>query len=220
MSAKLTVVATAGLVSGAGAVWLAEHSSYSRPTEPSATLTVIVGASLFVSGLLTWRRRPDNRLGPVMIGTGFAWFASLLVEAHAPWLFTIGEAVQYLFIAGFIYILLSFPSGRLRTTLDRGLVTVAVVLALGLQLAAMLYGNKTGLRCSLCPNNVMRAFAANALALGILDWQRVLGGALALLVIVLVAVRWTRATRPERRAAAPVLLAGTVARQAARQSHR
>jgi signal transduction histidine kinase len=211
MNARLTVVATAGLVTGAGAVWLAAHSSYDRPTEPSATLTVIVGTSLFVSGLLTWRRRPDNRLGPVMIGTGFAWFASLLVEAHAPWLFTIGEAVQYLFIAGFICILLSFPSGRLRTTLDRALVAVAIVLALGFQLAAMLFGTKTGLRCSFCPNNVMRVFADNARALGILDWQRVLGGALALLVIVLVVARWTRATRPERRAAAPVLLAGTVA---------
>jgi signal transduction histidine kinase len=57
----------------------------------------------------------------------------------------------------------------------------------------------------------MRLFADNTLALGILNWQRVLGGALALAVIVLVLARWTGATRPERRAAAPVLLAGTFA---------
>ena len=210
MSAKLSLVATAGLLAGAGAVWLAAHSSDNRPTEPGVTLTVVVGASLLVSGLLSWRRRPDNRLGPVMIATGFAWFASLLVEAHTPWLFTIGEAVQYLWIAGFVCILVSFPSGRLNS-LDRGLVAAIVVLALGFQLAAMLFGNKTGLRCTLCPSNELRAFANNTRAERILDLQRILGGALALAVISLLVVRRTRASRPRRRAAEPVLPAGILA---------
>jgi signal transduction histidine kinase len=210
MSARLSLVATAGLLAGGGAVWLAAHSSYNRPTEPGVALTVVVGASLFVSGLLSWRRRPDNRLGPVMIATGFAWFASLLVEAHTPWLFTIGEAVQYLWIAGFICILVSFPSGRLNS-LDRGLVAAIVVLALGFQLAAMLFGDKTGLRCTLCPSNEMRVFANNTRAEHILDLQRILGGSLALAVISLLIVRRTRASRPRRRAAEPVLPAGILA---------
>jgi signal transduction histidine kinase len=211
MSARLTLVTVAGLLAGAGAFWLAAHSAQNRPTEPGEALTVVVGASLFVSGLLSWRRRPENRLGPLMVCTGFAWFASLLVSAHAAWLFTIGEAVQYLFIAGFIYILLSFPSGRLRTILDRGLVAVAMTLALGFQLAAMLFGDQFGLRCSACPGNLMQAFANNARAGTILDLQRILGGALAFAVICVVAARWARASRPERRAAAPVLLAGSFA---------
>jgi signal transduction histidine kinase len=211
MSAKLTLLAVAGLLAGVGAFSLATNGAAYRPTEPSGTFTLIVGASLFVSGLLSWQRRPDNRLGPLMVCTGFAWFASLLVEAHAAWLFTVGEAVQYLFVAGFIYILLSFPSGRLRTTLDRGLVAVAIVLAFGFQLAAMLFGDQTGLRCSECPSNVMRVVANDRRAGGILDLQRIFGAALALAVISLVVARWARASRPERRAAAPVLFAGSVA---------
>jgi signal transduction histidine kinase len=211
MSVRLTPLAVAGLLAGAGAYSLAANGAGDRPTEPSGTLTLIVGASLLVSGLLSWQRRPDNRLGPVMVATGFAWFASLLVEAHTAWPFTIGEAVQYLFIAGFIYVVLSFPSGRLRTRLDRGLVAAAVVLALGFQLAAMLFADQRGLRCDACPSNVARVVANDARAGRILDLQRILGAALAFSVISLVVARWLRASRPERRAAAPVLLAGSIA---------
>jgi hypothetical protein len=210
MSARLSLIATAGLVTGAGAVWLAAHSSTSRPTEPGVTLTVVVGVSLFVSGLLSWRRRPDSRLGPVMVATGFAWFAKTLVEANTASLFTIGEAIQYLWIVGFICILVSFPSGRLNS-LDRGIVAAAVVLAFAFQLAAMLCGDGTGLNCTDCPSNVMRVSTDDALAEHILDWQRILAGALALGVIALLVIRRQRASRPTRHAADPVLLVGVVA---------
>jgi hypothetical protein len=76
-------------------------------------LTLLVGASLLGTGLASWRARPESRLGPVMVLAGFAWFASQLSEAFSPLLYTIGAAVQYVFVAGFIYVLLSFPSGRL-----------------------------------------------------------------------------------------------------------
>jgi signal transduction histidine kinase len=210
MSARLGLVATAGLVAGVGAVLLAAHSSYSRPTEPGVTLIVVVGASLLVSGLLSWRRRPENRLGPVMVATAFVWFASMLVEADTAWLFTIGEAIQYAWIAGIVCILVSFPSGRM-IWIDRVLVAAIVVLALGLQLVAMLFGDKAGLRCSGCPSNTMRVSSNNALALDIQHWQRVGGGALAVAVIALLIVRRTRASQPRRRAAEPVLPAGIVA---------
>lgn len=210
MSAKIGLVAAAGLVACVCAVLLAAQSSVSRPTEPSVALVAVVGASLFVSGLLTWLRRPENRLGPVMIATGFVWFASLLVEADTPWLFTVGEAIQYAWIAGIICILVSFPSGRMNW-IDRVLVGAAVTFAVGFQLVAMLFGDKTGLRCSGCPSNGMRVTANNTLALDIQDWQRIGGGALAVAVIALLVVRRTRASRPRRRAAEPVLPAGIVA---------
>lgn len=207
MNVRLSLVATAGLLAGAGAVWLAAHSSPTRPPEPDAALTAVVGASLLISGLLSWRRRPDNRLGPVMIGTGFAWFASLLVEAPPPWLYTIGEAVRYLFIVGFVYIFVSFPSGRL-SRLDRGLVALALVFAFGFQLATMLVGNKAALLCSQCPNNAMRVVAEDTLARHIQDARSLLTPAFGLGLVSLLIIRWTRASRPQRRAAEPVLPAG------------
>jgi putative ABC transport system permease protein len=62
-----------------------------------------------------------------------------------------------------LYLLLAFPSGRLSSSLDRGLIAATAVL-LGLQLLAMLYGNKAGLRCPGCPDNLMQAFNNNTRA--------------------------------------------------------
>jgi signal transduction histidine kinase len=210
MRARLSLVALAGLVAGGGAVWLATMSSVHRPTEPGPVLTLVVGASLVGSGLGAWRAWPENMVGPVMVVTGFAWFAGLLTEAPSPLPYTIGDLVQYVWIAGFIYLLLCFPSGRLPGAIDRGLVALALVLAVGVELAAMLYGNKTGLRCSACPNNLLHAFSNEARAQRLLGLQRIGGGVLALSTISVLGLRWLRASPPQRRAVTPVLVAGTL----------
>ncbi len=157
------MVAGAGVLAGIGTVWLASHQPSGRPTEPGPVLTLLVGVSLVGSGLASWRARPENRLGQIMVFTGFAWFSAQLVEASAPWLYTIGLTVQSVFIVGLAYLLLSFPSGRLARRLDRGLVAAGAALTVGLQLLAMLYGNKAGLGCPSCTDNLVRVFANNAL---------------------------------------------------------
>ena len=209
MKAKLALVGCAGVVAAVPAVWLAAHQPPHRPTEPGAVLTFLVGGSLLGSGLGSWRARPDNRLGPVMALTAFAWFAAQLSEASSPALYTIGTAVQYLFIAGFVYVLLSFPSGALHGSLDRVLVASALALALGLQVVAMLWGNKSGLRCSAsCPDNLLRVLEDNGRALWLLGLQRAIGGALTVTAAVLQVTRWWRGGAAQRRAQAPVLVAG------------
>jgi signal transduction histidine kinase len=206
--AKLSLVAAAGALAGAGAVWLAAHQPSGRPTEPGPALTLLVGVSLLGCGLASWRARPQNRLGRIMVLTGFAWFAAQLVEASAAWLNTIGLAVQSVWIIGLVYLLLSFPSGRLQGRLDRGLVLTGVLAGLGSQLLAMLYGSKTGLRCPGCANNLLQVFHDNHKAQGWLGLQRLVGAILIVTVIVLLARRWLRASAPQRRAVAPVLVAG------------
>jgi signal transduction histidine kinase len=207
MKPKLWAVAGAGVAAMAGAVYLAANQRSSRPTEPDAVLTVVLGASLLGSGLASWRARPENRLGPVMVLTAFGFFASQLTEATPAWMYTLGTAVQYLWIIGFLYLLLTFPSGRLSGRLDRWLMG-AVVALLCLPLLAMLDGNKAGLRCADCPNNLIQIVHNNREALNLLNLQRLLGSALLLAIVVLLIVRWARATSARRRAVAPVLLAG------------
>ena len=209
MRAKLFLLVPAALAAGAGATWLAAHAGANRPTEPGPYLTLLVGASLIGSGLASWQARPDNRLGPMMVLTGFAWFAGLFSEATSAPLYTVGVAVEYVFIAGFVYVVLSFPSGKLRGTLDRVLVGVALAVALGLQVAAMLFGNGKGLRCGGgCGDNLIQVFHDNGLAIALLDLQRLLGAALTLTALSLLTMRWMRASRPERREVTWVLLAG------------
>jgi len=209
MRAKLFLLVPAALVAGAGATWLAANAGANRPTEPGPYLTLLVGASLIVCGLASWHARPENRLGPMMVLTGFVWFAGLLSEATDAPLYTVGVAVEYVFVAGFVYIVLSFPSGQLRGMLDRVLIVVAVAGALGLQVAAMLFGSGRGLRCGGgCGDNLIQVFHDNGLAVALLDVQRVLGAALTLTALSLLTIRWMRASRPERRELTWVLLAG------------
>jgi hypothetical protein len=66
-------------------------------------VAVLVGWSLIGSGLVA-----------AMIFTGFAWFASLLSDAQNPVLFMFGEVVYPFYYAGFLYLILWFPSGQLR----------------------------------------------------------------------------------------------------------
>jgi signal transduction histidine kinase len=208
MKAKLSVVAGAGVLAGLGAVWLAAHQIPGRPTEPGPVLTLLVGVSLLGCGLASWRAGPENRLGQIMVLTGFAWFAAQLVEASAPWLNTIGLAVQSVWIIGLVWLLLSFPSGRLTGRLDRALVATGIAAGLGLQLLAMLYGNKAGLRCSGCANNLLQVAHANQRALGLLNLERLVGAVLIVSIIALLIRRWLRASAAQRRAVAPVLVAG------------
>jgi signal transduction histidine kinase len=208
MKAKLSGVAAAGVLAGAGAVWLAAHPQPTGPSEPGAILTLVVGASLLGCGLASWQSRPENRIGPIMVFTSFAWFAAQLSQSPTPWVYTIGTAVQSVWGVGLVYLLLAFPSGRLPGRIDRWLVGAAIVLTLGLELLAMLYGNKAGLRCPGCTDNLLQVVRDNHKAEGWLNLQRLLGIVVVLTVITVLVRRWLKASAPQRRAVSPVLVAG------------
>lgn len=211
MKAKLIGLGLAGFLAGAGAVWVAGDAGPDRPQVPSVVLVLLVGWSLIGSGLLSWRARSENRIGPIMVWTGFFWFASVLQDAHSSLPFTAGYALQVVYLAGFVYLILAFPSGRLRGTLDRTLVVVAFGLVTIAQLAFMLVGNSQAVFCSRCPANLIEVRRNDALAHDLLQFQRVAGLAVILTGIGVVVMRWRRASRPQRQAAAPVLLTGGVA---------
>ena len=200
MKAKLSLLAAAGVLAGAGAVWLAVHQPRGRPTEPGPVLTLLVGASLLGSGLASWRARPENRVGKIMVFTGFAWFAALLIDATPPWLNTIGIAVEAVWIIGLVWLLLTFPSGRLQGRLERWLLAVGVVAGVGLQLLAMVYGNKAGLHCPGCSSNLLQVVHDNQQARNWLALQRLIGAPLIAAIIALLINRWLRAGAAQRRA--------------------
>lgn len=54
--------------------------------------------------------------------------ARMLSDAHNAVLYTIGQVVYPFYYAGFLYLILSFPSGQLPGKLDRALMVVTIVL--------------------------------------------------------------------------------------------
>ena len=93
-----------------------------------------------LAGLAAWWRRPDSRLGPLMIAGGIAVGLSALQLTHVDALTTIGAAFDILPAALFLHVCLAFPDGRLRSDFERILVAVAYFAAIGLQLVKMMLG--------------------------------------------------------------------------------
>ena len=207
---KLALLAVAGLVAGAGAAWLvANRFTTGVPDRPGLPFCLLVGWSFIGCGLVAWRQRPGNRLGPVMVFIGFAWFATFLTDAHDAVLFTVGYAVQNVYLVGFAYLVVSFPSGRLTGRLERGLLWSGVAVTTVGQLAVMLPADSAAVLCSPgCPANLLEVGRNDGLANWLVQAQRLAGLAVIVAVVVVVIGRWRRAGAAERRAVAPVLWAG------------
>ena len=171
-------------------------------------LTVVLGASLLGSGLASWRARPENRLGPVMVLTAFGFFASQLTEASRPWMYTIGTAVQYVWLIGFLYLLLDVPVreavGPARPVAD-GSASSRCCASRSWPCST---ATRRGCAVADCPDNLIQIVHNNQEALNLLDLQRLVGSALLLVIVVVLIRRWRRASAARRRAVAPVLVAG------------
>jgi signal transduction histidine kinase len=215
LSARLVWLAAAGLLAGVAVAWIVGTAGPGRASVPDVPLalpvTVLVGWSLIGSGLLAWRPGPGNRLGPALVFTGFAWFASTLPDVGNPVLFTAGEAVYSFYYAGFLYLILSFPTGRLQGTLDRVLMAVTVVLVTAGQWAWLLFADSRRLMCRTCPANLLEVASDDRTAKLLYSLRALAALVVALTAVALLAVRWRRASRPQRRAVMPVAVAGAVA---------
>jgi hypothetical protein len=204
----LGMLALLGVLAGLAAFAAARHSVREDDPRIAAALALVVGWSFIASGLVAWRHRPGNRLGPVMVMIGFAWLASYLRDLHPPLLFTTGVLLESAYLVGFIYLILSFPSGRLTSRIDRGLFAAAITVAVGFQLLWMPFARATGSVCQDCPRNSLLVARNDSVALAILDAQRLIGVTLSLFTTALLIRRWRCATPPRRRAVAPVLWSG------------
>ena len=115
------------LAAGFGAAALVLGSEHQpEPTWASAVVALLVGWVYIGSGLVAWRHRSERRLGAVMVFVGFAWFVTFLADSEDALLFTLGTALENIYLLGFVYLVLSFPSGRLRGRVERVLFVSAI----------------------------------------------------------------------------------------------
>jgi signal transduction histidine kinase len=197
----------AALAAGSATAALILSGNVAETPVLTATIGLAVGLSWALIGLDEWRRRPTNRIGPLMVFLGFAWFASLLVYSSVSALYTVGLFFRPLFIAVLNHVLLAFPSGRLESRLARAIVVAAYLDTIVVVGASVPFQepDAAGVR------NLALVEPNAALADGLRNAARVIGVALLLTSLTLIAHRWRRATPPWRRAVAPVLWWGAAA---------
>ncbi|HSI98299.1 MAG TPA: sensor histidine kinase [Gaiellaceae bacterium] len=185
-------------------------------TTPERAMATIVPAWAFLAaGLVAWRRRPGNRLGPLMILACFLLLARQFRYSHDPLAFTafflLGE-LGYVLVA---HVALAYPSGRIEDRLEKLWLRVAYVVAVAFPLAILLvydgsrrldYFDPSSRESLLLVSGDGGLTAALQKAYSVTAY-----GGLATLFIVLIVRKLLRATPRARRILAPLLLAAVAA---------
>jgi signal transduction histidine kinase len=127
----------------------------------SVSLPVFVSGAgvMFGLGLTDISRGGELRFGRALLVTGFFWSLSALTASHGSLAYSVGHTSQWLAELAAVYLLLSYPSGRLRNDTQRTLFVGAALLAGLLFLPTVLVGQfphpSPWSTCgSTCPSNV------------------------------------------------------------------
>ena len=186
-------VAVAGLGAAAGSAALAVASDdLPRPALQAVLINWIV-LPYILSGIVAWWRRPDSRLGPLMVTVGFVTAVSALQWAEAVVPHTLGQLVDLLPPVLILHCFLAYPSGRLRTRVERGVVVAGYACAVALQVVKLTLGSD--------PTSALTTVPEPALAALVEQLQLLSVSALLLLGVLLLVLRRRREGRPSRRPA-------------------
>jgi signal transduction histidine kinase len=104
------------LLAGVGLAVVAEWVSYEPGDLGLVIADGIVGLVLVTCGIVAWERRGESRVGPLMVLSGYTWFAGNL------W-----SQLLYLHRGPLVHLHISYPTGRLRRRLAQLTVAAAYV---------------------------------------------------------------------------------------------
>jgi signal transduction histidine kinase len=153
----LVGLAIAGIVLGVLTSLITITSNHEEDRGLDAALSLLVSLSFLITGLLSWDRRPQNLVGPLMVAVGFGWFLTQLEDSNLPGLFAVGVMWGALPFAFLAHLLFTFPSGRMDDRVSRIFVPVTYVVTGLLPIAAVVFlnpaGPAEGWECSGCPPN-------------------------------------------------------------------
>ena len=200
----LWALAAAGFAFGLAVLALILTSDSADPTGAWAAAALVVGWSFIGVGLFAWGRRPDNRVGLLMVAVGFAWLVAGSGFSDLPLVFTLGNLLGTVFFAVAIHLLLAFPTGRLQSRAERWVVGAAYLLTTVCAVPLWLFADPQTLDCADCPDNVLLIHDSETLVTVAATALNLVGAALLAAMLVILIRRWRRATPSQRRFLVPV----------------
>src|SRR5215471_5256862 len=202
----LLALAFAGVFVGLSAEWTYAHAGARLP---DLLRDAVVGWTFIGAGLAAWSRRPDNRIGMLMVAEGFAWFIGNFEGLGPGLVFSLSYWLAALNLCILAHLMMAFPAGTLGTLVPRLTVgaTYALV-AVGGFLDMVSYDpsrdGATLLCLAHCPANALLLFDNRELH-AVIDRAYYAGGiALGLAFFGVIAHRWWVSTAPRRRVLMPV----------------
>jgi signal transduction histidine kinase len=202
-----------GLVATVVTAWTGASSAILRDAGVTATLRAAVVATFTLAGVFTWRHRPRDTFGPIMVVLGLTYALTDPITSSDPYLHTLGRVANAGWVVLWVYAFLSFPSGRLGSRRQSRLFGAFAVAALVPWVAVVLLAEQMPsagafTACGTeCPDNGFKAFdVSHGLAHAPVAFVGAFT-ALGLLTAAVVLLRRTlSAVGVERRTVAPVLL--------------
>ena len=204
---RVWILATSVVAAGLGAAALLIWGGYSTtPTLLGMTLavTLAVGWSFSVLGVIAAVYWPSSRTGLLMIGVGLAWFARAIGAVDSPFMFSAGALIGSLYLAILVHLMVTYPTGRLVSRGQRLVVAAAYICTIPLNFVGRWLLTSSG-TCRDCRFNLLttggQSGAPDAGHLILF----VLLVCVTLAVLVFMAARWHAASPAMRRSLAPPL---------------
>lgn len=200
------VLRIGALAAGVAIAGLSTWGALIAPERQSGTLIAlrtITGLVFVIVGAFFWWRRPRNNVGVLLTAVGLTWYIYDLHWIDSSLAFTVADMEGGLYLAVLGHLVLAFPSGRLRGSLDRVVTAVIYLWAIAGNVIPEVIWAPPRPTCD-CPHNLLglRTDAAHYVFAG--SAHQVVNAALTLVVFALLVQHWWTATRPGRRALGPV----------------
>lgn len=198
-----TIIFAAGMASVVGAALVPFITPYPPPPAWIWSLNIAAGLSLVAVGFLLSLKRPGNGIGLLMGLAGILYFAFTLSWFSSPFLWTLSTLTVGISLAIAAHFIVAFPEGRLRSRFDRTLVVFIYswAAATNFSLLALFDARDYGGTYSL---NLILVYGDRGVRETLIDVVDRGNLALGIIVAVVFARRWRRATAIERRAFMPL----------------
>jgi signal transduction histidine kinase len=203
---------------GLGILGYVELVEDGRHTGTQATAHICVAWTYVAAGLIAWVRRPQSRIGVLLVAAGFALLVRRLQYSDSSLVFTLAFTFAELSNVFIAHAVLSYPTGRLRDRIEVILVRLAYVLVVVFPAAALLfYDPRTSPCLFYCgfggpPDSLLLVHGNDAVFDLLRDAYRfAVFGALGLAFVTLLIRRFVKSSPPMRRTLLPMAVAGAAA---------
>ncbi|MFI5291472.1 MAG: adenylate/guanylate cyclase domain-containing protein [Candidatus Limnocylindrales bacterium] len=200
-------LAIVGCLTAVGLAWIGSSGVQATVVPPWEFAAI--ASAYFVTGAIAWRRRPDNRVGRLMMGVGAGTLLAMARSVPDPSIAVLSRALLGINEVVLAYLLLAFPSGHLGSRAPRilfGAIVTAYALLVVVQLVSV--DTRNDQFCLSCPANPFRIVTSADISLAATRLALFTSGLLGAAVVAVLAWRWLRATPAARRVLGLVLFAG------------
>jgi signal transduction histidine kinase len=206
MSSRLRAFLIAGAAAAVLASVAVRYSSVPAPPLIATITAAIVGLMFLVAGIAAWQRWPSSRIGLLFTIAGYAWLLPSVGFLPGALAFTIGNLTTSIYGASLAHLALAWPTGRLRSRFERGVVIAEYGWVVGQSLVSMLFWDSATAGCpGGCPANLLMIHGSSSIMNAFDAWSVPVSLTITGIVLTLIVQHWRSARGWSRRAMVPLV---------------